>query len=114
MKKVTFYKTMFGGKGKPPRFETASGYQSFYTVTGTDIELSLIFHKSGASWAITEESTGLLIQLGFGTRKEAESAITPDLLRKINDRLPSVNEYRTMLNIYRGRVGEQSDVSKSA
>lgn len=104
MKKVTFYKAMFNGKNKPPRFEKSTGYQSFYTVTGTDIEISLVFEKCPHDWAITEESTGMLVRRNFNTRKEAEAYMTPDLIKAIAERLPSVNDLRTMLNIYRGRV----------
>ena len=104
MKKVTFYKAMYTSKGKPPKFEKSTGYQSFYTVTGTDIEISLVFEKCPYDWAITEESTGMLVRRNFNTRKEAEAYITPSMIKAIAERLPSVNELRTMLNIYRGRV----------
>lgn len=104
MKKVTFYKAMYDGKGKPPRFQKSTGYRSFYTVTGTDIEISLVFEKRAHDWAITEESSGMLVLSNFNTRKEAEVAVNPNILRAIADRLHSVNELRTMLNIYRGRV----------
>lgn len=103
MKKVTFYKSMFGGANKPPRIETATGWQSFYTITGTDIEISLIFENRGNDWAITEEKSGMMVLCNFRTRAEAEKAVTMDLLRKINDRLPSLNYYITILNIERGK-----------
>lgn len=102
MKKVIFYKTMYGGKNQPPKIETAAGYKQLYTVTGTDIEISLIFEKrSFDDWAITEEKSGLLIRGCFPTRKAAEQAVTPELLKAINEKLPGVNHYITILNIER-------------
>ena len=103
MKKVTFYKTMFDGAGKPPKIETATGYQSYYTITGTDIEISLIFEKRLHDWAITEEKSGMLVLSNFKTKADAEKAVTCELLRAIHNRLPSVNHYITILNIERGK-----------
>lgn len=103
MKKVTFYKTMFNSSGKPPKIVTASGYQSYYTITGTDIEISLCFDKRASDWVITEESSGLSVLSGFKTRAEAEKAVTPELLRKIHEVLPSNNKYIQMVNIERGK-----------
>lgn len=106
MKKVIFYKTMYGGKGQPPKIETATGYRQLYTVTGTDIEISLIFEKREFEWAITEEKSGFLVKQDFPTRKAAEESVTPELLKMIADKLPTLNDYITVLNIHRMRSGE--------
>ena len=111
MKKVTFFKTMYGGKNQPPKIETAIGYKQLYTVTGTDIEISLIFEKRRYDWSITEEKSGLGVRGNFRTRKEAEQYITPELLKAINERLPSVNHYITLLNIERGKRTEAAQCS---
>lgn len=104
MKKTVFYKAKFNGIGEPPKYEKAEGYRQLYTVTGTDIEISLIFEKRELDWAITEEKSGLLVWRNFRTRKEAEAFITPEFLQKISDVLYTTRDYVTMLNIYRGRV----------
>ena len=103
MKKVLFYKTMYGGANKPPKIETGTGYKQIYTVPGTDREISLIFEKRAYDWSITEEKSGLMILCNFQTRAAAAQAVTPELITKINDRLPSVNHYITMVNIERGK-----------
>ena len=101
MKKKTFYKMMAGNK-----IEKAEGYQQYYNIPGTDIEISLCFDKRPFDWAITEESSGMLIRRNFKTRKAAESSVNINMLKAIHKRLPSVNHYITMLNIHRGRVCE--------
>lgn len=106
MKKVIFYKTMFGGANRPPKIETGTGYKQFYTITGTNIEISLIFEKRAFGWAITEEKTGLLVRDGYRTRKEAENSITPELLKAISEKLPKLNHYITLVNIERGKREE--------
>lgn len=106
MKKVIFYKTMYGGKDQPPKIETATGYKQLYTVTGENLEISLIFEKRSFDWAITEEKSGLLVRDNFRTRKEAAESVTPDLLKAINKKLSSVNYYITLLNIERGKRTE--------
>ena len=103
MKKVLFYKTMSGGANKPPKIETGTGYKQIYAVLGTDREISLIFEKRAYDWSITEERSGLLILCNFSTRKAAAEAVTPELITRIYERLPSCNKYITMVNIERGK-----------
>ena len=107
MKKTTFYKTMFGGDNCPPKIETGTGYKKIYTISGTNNEISLIFEKRRFDWAITEEKSGMLILRNFRTRKEAELAVTENLLQAINKRLKSVNSYITLLNIEREKRIEE-------
>ena len=107
MKKITFYKTMFGGDNCPPKIETGTGYKQLYPVTGTNAEISLIFEKRRFDWAITEEKSGMLVLRNFRTRKEAELAVTENLLQAINKRLQSVNSYITLLNIEREKRIEE-------
>ena len=107
MKKTTFYKTMFGGSNCPPKIETGTGYKKIYTISGTNNEISLIFEKCRFDWAITEEKSGMLVLRNFRTRKEAELAVTENLLQAINKRLQSVNYYITLLNIERGKRIEE-------
>lgn len=103
MKKVIFYKTMYGEKNQPPKIETSTGYQQYYTVSGSDIEISLIFEKCAHDWSITEEKSGFLVKRNFCTRKEAEQSITPEMIKIIADKLPGLNHYITLLNIERGK-----------
>ena len=104
MKKITFYKTMFDGDNRPPKIEIGTGYKQLYPVTGTNIEISLIFEKRSFDWAITEEKTGLLVRRNYRTRKEAENSITPELLKAINERLAKLNHYITLVNIEREKI----------
>ena len=106
MKKITFYKTMFGGANRPPKIETGTGYKKIYTISGTNNEISLIFEKRAFDWAITEEKTGFLVRGDYRTRKEAENSITPELLKAINEKLPRLNHYITLINIERGKREE--------
>ena len=104
MKKVTFYKTMFGSANRPLKIETGTGYKKKYTISGTDNEISLIFEKRRFDWAITEEKSGMLVLQNFRTRKEAELAVTENLLQAINKKMQSVNYYITLVNIERGKI----------
>lgn len=106
MKKINFYKTMQGTNGKPD-IRSATGYQQFYTIAGTDIELSLVFEKCAYDWSITEEKSGFLVNRNFRTRKEAEQSITPELIKAIADKLPGLNYYITLVNIERGKREDQ-------
>ena len=107
MKKTTFYKTMFGGDNQPPKIEIGTGYKQLYPVTGTNIKISLIFEKRRFDWAITEEKSGMLVLRNFRTRKEAELAVTENLLQAINKRLKNMNYYITLLNIEREKRIEE-------
>lgn len=93
MKKVTFYKTMYGGENMPPKLEKSIGYQSWFTVTGTDIEISLIFEKQGNLWRITEESSGLKLPGVFDTRAEALNSVNINILQAIKKRLATAGKY---------------------
>lgn len=97
---------MFGGANRPPKIETGTGYKKIYTISGTNNEISLIFEKRAFDWAITEEKTGFLVRGDYRTRKEAENSITPELLKAINEKLPRLNHYITLINIERGKREE--------
>ena len=103
MKKVTFYKSMCDGS-----VITATGYQQYYTISGTDIEISLIFEKQGhQGWVITEEKSGLLASWQwFRTRAEAEESVTMDFLRKVEKSLPFAEKCIKRLNIERAKRAE--------
>jgi hypothetical protein len=103
MTKIDFYKTMFNGPGKSPRYEKSQGYIIDYMVDGTIIKL--IFEKCKHDWSITEYTSGLLIRRNFTTRKNAMESITPVLLQAISERLKN-NKYITMLNEYRAKCAE--------
>lgn len=107
MKKVIFYKTMSGGEGDPPKIKTATGYRQIYELYEPDLSISLIFEKRASDWSITEEKSGCLVKTGFRTRKAAEQAITPELLKMIADKLPGLNHYITLLNIERMKRTEE-------
>lgn len=106
MKKVTFYKTMYNGKNNPPKLEKAEGYRETYTLPGTGETISLVFEKRAYEWAITEESTGLLVRRNFNTRRDAINSITPELIRLIAEIIPGQDRYRTSINIERGKHEE--------
>lgn len=103
MKKIEFYKTMFNGSGKAPRYEKSTGYDADYVSNGTIIKL--IFEKCKHDWCITEFSSGLQVRRNFDTRKEALEFITPELLQKIIERLEN-NKYVSMLAEYRAACAE--------
>ena len=98
MTKIEFFKTMYGGKNQPPRYERSAGYGVDYVMDGNIIKL--IFEKCKYDWCITEYSSGLQIRRNFKTRKEALNIVTPELLKTIAERLKD-NKYVTMLSKYR-------------
>lgn len=98
MQKIEFYKTMFNGAGKAPRYEKSTGYDADYICNGNIIKL--IFEKCKYDWCITEFSSGLQVRRNFSTRKSALEFITPELLQKISEILKD-NKYITMLSEYR-------------
>ena len=87
MKKTTYYKTCFNGKGQPPRFIESEGTQEFFTVPGTDSKISLIFEKCSSYWNVTEETTGTLVLVNIKSRKECINQLTPEFLTKIHKAL---------------------------
>ena len=103
MEKVTFYKTMFAGNGKPPRFEATAGWQKNFYLRDGDLIITLNFDKRESGWTITEEKTGLRVGDKFKTRADAEKGVTIDLLKKIREELPKHKELIFDLNIERGK-----------
>lgn len=110
MKKVTFYKMIRDPRENRARPQQGTGYKqiySYYDPSSRDtFEISLIFEKRAFDWAITEEKTGFLVRGNYRTRKEAENSITPELLKAINEKLPGLNHYITLVNIERGKRTE--------
>lgn len=107
MKKVTFYKMIRDPRENYATPQASTGYKqtyNYYDPSGRDaFEISLIFEKRAFDWAITEEKTGFLVRGNFRTRKEAEKSVTPELLKAINEKLPGLNYYITLVNIERGK-----------
>lgn len=108
MKKVTFYKVIIDPRTRRATTRAATGYRkifNYYDPSSRDaFEISLIFEKRAFDWAITEEKSGFLVFGNFPTRKAAENRVTPELLKAINDKLPGLNHYITLVNIARGKA----------
>ena len=108
MEKVTFYKMIFDPRTRKAAPQAATGYRqifNYYDPSGRDaFEISLIFEKRAFDWAITEEKSGFLVKCDFRTRKEAVNSITAEMLKAINEKLPALNNYITMVNIARQKA----------
>ena len=107
MKKVKFYKMIYDPRTRKAAPQAATGYKQIFNYydpsTRDAFEISLIFEKRAFDWSITEEKSGFLIKANFRTRKDAENAVTAELLKAISEKLPGLNDYITLVNIERGK-----------